>query len=144
MPGVLCNGDVPEIADSIGNPREQARKGAGVEEDFMVLEKHHRACAIASSAAVGPDGVPCSRIQPWRAVVLLSPCASLSLDSGCVGLLSLEAEAELGQIWTAKACDVLLDLSPGALRCNTDLYVRRSCSSSSASPSQVKAADETS
>lgn len=55
MPGVLCNRDVPEIANSIGNPREQARKGAGVGEDFVVLEKHQRASAIASAATVGID-----------------------------------------------------------------------------------------
>lgn len=96
MPGVLCNRDMPEIANSVGNPREQARKGAGVGEDFVVLEKHQGACAIARAATVGIDGrcgVECSRGGLWSPD--LTPCLSQSRLRVCGGCY---LEAELGQV----------------------------------------------
>lgn len=71
-----------------------------------------------SASAAGQKGANCGRIklvEKWNAAVQssglgISPQASFSPDPGVWGLLSLEAGAELGQVWTSKGFDILPDL----------------------------------
>lgn len=65
---------------------------------------------------------------------------------GVWGLLSLEVEAELGQVWTSKGCDILPRLSSSVLRVLTQICVCSAfvplSSQPSSSPAQVKATGE--
>ena len=69
MLGILCNRDVLEISNLIGNPREQARKGAGMGEDFMIFKNITETVQFASAATARADMCSVERNKACKAVV---------------------------------------------------------------------------